>query len=184
MRSSQSDPETTVDMATLRAAIKQRCEDHGLCDFDTVNALVTLKRTAAEVENMTMEYCKPVDLTPGRLNVLMVLNGADGNSMLLSDIGDYLVVSRPNVTGLIDGLVSEGLVKRVGHPQDRRMIFAQLTEQGKNFMRRFAPFHFQIVNAAMSTLTKQEKRQLVILLDKLRIHIHQLELPQHGRASA
>jgi len=171
-------------MSTLRAAIKQRCQDHGLCDFDTVNALVTLKRTAAEVENMTMGYCKPVDLTPGRLNVLMVLNGAEGNSMLLSDIGDYLVVSRPNVTGLIDGLVAEGLVQRVGHPQDRRMIFAQLTERGKSFMRRFVPFHFEIVNAAMSALNKQEKRQLVGLLDKLRLHIHRLELPQHESASA
>jgi MarR family 2-MHQ and catechol resistance regulon transcriptional repressor len=108
----------------------------------------------------------------------MVLNAYPDKQMPLSEIGEYLVVSRPNITGLIDNLVDDGLVKRIHHPEDRRMILAQLTPQGREFMRKFVPFHFRVVNSAMAALSKTEKRQLVALLDKLRIHLREVDIPQ------
>jgi MarR family 2-MHQ and catechol resistance regulon transcriptional repressor len=165
-------------MALLRRGIVQTCARYGLCDFDTINALLTLKRTSADLENFSADYLKQVDLSPGRLNVLMALNVAGEKAMALSELGDYLVVSRPNITGLIDGLVEDGLVKRINHPEDRRMVLAQLTSQGREFIRKFLPFHHRVVSSVMSALTKQEKRQLVALLDKLRTHMQQVQVPQ------
>src|SRR5579863_860670 len=166
-----------ADMAPLRRGVATTCERYGICDYDTVNALLTLKRTSAELENFSADYCKQVNLSPGRLSVLMVLNAYADREMPLSEIGEYLVVSRPNITGLIDGLVDDGLVKRVHHPEDRRMILAQLTPQGKEFMRKFVPFHYRVVQRAMSALNHHEKRRLVALLDKLRVHLHNVEIP-------
>jgi DNA-binding MarR family transcriptional regulator len=166
-----------ADMAPLRRGVAATCDRYGICDYDTVNALLTLKRTSAELENFSAEYCKQVDLSPGRLSVLMVLNAYADRQMPLSEIGEYLVVSRPNITGLVDGLVDDGLVKRIHHPEDRRMVLAQLTQQGKDFMRRFVPFHYRVVLRAMSALTREEKRRLVVLLDKLRVHLHSVEIP-------
>ena len=51
--------------------------------------------------------------------------------MALSEIGDYLVVTRPNITGLIDGLVRDNFVERIDHPDDRRMVIARLTDFGQ-----------------------------------------------------
>jgi DNA-binding MarR family transcriptional regulator len=166
-----------ADMAALRRGVAVTCDRYRICDFDTVNALLTLKRTAAELENFSAEYCKLANLSPGRLSVLMVLNAYADREMPLSEIGEYMSVSRPNITGLIDGLAEDGLVKRIHHPDDRRVILAQLTQQGKEFMRKFVPFHYRVVQRAMSALSRHEKRQLVALLDKLRVHLHNVEIP-------
>ncbi|HXW50349.1 MAG TPA: MarR family transcriptional regulator, partial [Candidatus Acidoferrales bacterium] len=174
----RADVDATTDMAPLRRGVAGTCARYGGCDYDTVNALLTLKRTAADIENHTADYLKQVDLSPGRLSVLMVLNAYPDRQMPLSEIGQYLTVSRPNITGLIDSLVEDGLVKRIDHPDDRRMILAHLTPQGKEFMRKFVPFHLRVVNNAMAALTKNEKRQLVALLDKLRVHLHEVSIPQ------
>jgi len=169
--------ESASDMARLRHGVEKYLERSGTCDFETINVILTLKRTAADLENVMSGYCKPYDLSPGRLNVIMVLNSQVDQTMALSEIGDYLVVSRPNITGLIDGLVEDGLVKRISHPDDRRMVLAQLTEQGKDFIRKFVPRHHRAIGSAMAPMSKQEKRQLVQLLDKVRSHIHKVALP-------
>jgi DNA-binding MarR family transcriptional regulator len=161
------------DMALIRRGIAQSTERYGIADFDSVNAIVTLKRTAAELENFSASYCKQ-----GQVGVLMALNAAPDKAMALSNLGEYLVVTRPNITGLIDGLVEDGLVKRVDHPDDRRVVLAQLTPAGREFMRKFVPFHHRAINAITSGMTKQEKRQLVTLLDKLRVRIHDVQVPQ------
>jgi DNA-binding MarR family transcriptional regulator len=171
-----------ADLAPLRRGVARICERYGICDYDTVNAFLTLKRTSAELENFSADYCKQVNLSPGRLSVLMVLNAYAERQMPLSEIGQYLVVSRPNITGLIDSLVEDGLVKRTHHADDRRMVLAQLTPQGKEFMRRFLPFHYRVVLRAMSALNREEKRQLVALLDKLRVHLRTVEIPQMEEA--
>lgn len=167
-----------TDLSPLRRCVAHSCDREGVCDFDTVNTWITLKRTAADVENFSAEYCKRGDLSPGRLSVLMVLNTYPEKPMPLSEIGEYLIVSRPNITGLIDGLVEDGLVKRIDHPEDRRMILAQLTPQGREFMRKFVPAYHSVVQDVTSVLTRHEKRQLVMLLDKLRANLRRVKVPQ------
>ncbi len=165
-------------MDLIRRGIARYTERYGVTDFDTVNAILTLKRTAADLENFASAYCKQAELSTGRLNVLMALNATPEKAMALSEIGEYLVVTRPNVTGLIDGLVADGMVKRIDHPEDRRMVLAQLTPAGREFMRKFVPFHHRALNVIMSGMNKQEKRQLVALLDKLRSRLREVQIPQ------
>jgi len=159
------------DMAPIRAGVRQFCGCHEFADFDSVNLLLTLKRTAHEFNGLTERYCETVGLTPGRLAVLMVLNSQPETAFPLSQIGDYLVVTRANITGLIDGLAREGLVRRIDHPDDRRMVLAQLTDKGRKFMGWFAPQHHENVKSFMGCLSSTEKRQLVGLLDRLRDHV-------------
>ena len=171
----QPEPDT---MDHIRQGIERVTEHFGVADFDSVNAVVTIKRVSADLENFASGYCKQYDLSTGRLNVLMTLYASNDKAMALSEIGEYLVVTRPNVTGLIDGLAEDGLVKRTSHPDDRRMVLAQLTPAGRDFVRKFVPFHHRVLNDVMAGITKQEKRQLVALLDKLRLRLRSMQVPQ------
>ena len=175
-RSSQSPAQAAEDMALLRENVRRYCAAHDFADYDAVNLLLTLKRTAHEFNGLTESYCETVGLTPGRLAVLMVLNSSPEKAFPLSEIGDHLVVTRANITGLIDGLAREGLVRRIDHPQDRRMVLAQLTERGRKFLSVFAPQHHGKVKSFLSCLSSTEKRQLVALLDKLRGHVRSLRV--------
>jgi MarR family 2-MHQ and catechol resistance regulon transcriptional repressor len=156
------------DMNRIRAGMHSHCANFGECDFDSVNALLTLKRTTADLENFGSGYFKQYDLSPGRFNVLMSLFGAPNHTQSLSDLGDFLVVTRANITGLVDGLVEDGLIRRIDHPDDRRVVLAQLTEKATTFLTWFAPQHHKNIKHLMSIFTPDEKREFVKLLDKLR----------------
>lgn len=45
-------------------------------------------------------------------------------------LAEALGVSPRHVTGLVDALESQGLVRRLPHPQDRRSLLVELTDEG------------------------------------------------------
>jgi long-chain acyl-CoA synthetase len=68
-----------------------------------------------------------VDLTLSQYRALSLL--ADGKEAA-SVLADKLAVSRPSVTGVIDGLVARGLVDRQHEDGDRRRVGLDLTPEG------------------------------------------------------
>jgi DNA-binding MarR family transcriptional regulator len=71
------------------------------------------------------------------------------------------------MTGLVDNLERDGFVKRAADPVDRRMMRVVLTRKAEDFLARLLPGHFQRMAALMDPLTKEERRTLVTLLDKI-----------------
>lgn len=55
-----------------------------------------------------------------------------GTSPTASRLADLLVVSRPSVTALVDGLVARGLVDRQHATDDRRQVIHRLTDAGES----------------------------------------------------
>lgn len=60
----------------------------------------------------------------------------DLGSLPISVIGDYLYISRPNMTSHIDKLVSDGMVERKGDEKDRRITLISITPEGRVFMKK------------------------------------------------
>jgi MarR family 2-MHQ and catechol resistance regulon transcriptional repressor len=167
-------PAQSDDLKRLRDGIASHCAIFGQCDYDSVNALLTLKRTTTDLEAFITAYFKQYDLSPGRFNILMALYQAPDHMQSLSDLGDYLVVTRANITGLVDGLVEDGMLQRLDDPDDRRVVLAQLTEKALNFLNWFTPLHHKNIQNLMNAFTPEEKRQMVGLCDKLRGRMRQL----------
>lgn len=74
-----------------------------------------------------------VDLSLPQYRILTFLAG--GNEAA-SALAEKLAVSRPSVTGVVDGLVSRGLVTRVDDPADRRRVGHDLTAAGRQLFER------------------------------------------------
>lgn len=60
-------------------------------------------------------------------------NLADGPSQA-STLAERLIVSRPSITALADGLVERGLVTRQGADRDRRQVLHVLTPAGRQML--------------------------------------------------
>ncbi len=71
--------------------------------------------------------------------VLSALDRAGGTGLPLSALGRDLLVTKANVTGLIDRLERSGLVRRGADGADRRIVRAHLTGAGRTLLRRLAP---------------------------------------------
>lgn len=95
-----------------------------------------------------------------RLGVLLNLLIAPGHKRTPSQISEGTHVSRPTVTGLIEGLVKAKLVRRSAHPDNRRNQLIELTEKGLEFIEGSALDYFRHVSAAVLTLSSRERAVL------------------------
>lgn len=109
-------------------------------------------------------------LSRARYNVLRILFQNPEHRLLMSEIVEGLRVSPTNITKLVDGLVTDGLVRRVGHSEDKRKTWAELTDRGREVVERAIPGVAEHTGRLWGGLNDPEKRLLIHLLAKLRMH--------------
>jgi DNA-binding MarR family transcriptional regulator len=82
--------------------------------------------------HLAMErWAERFGLSEGRFQILVRLKHQPTGRFAMGELADMLDVSPRTVTGLVDHLERDGLVKRVDDPTDRRSVYAELTEQGR-----------------------------------------------------
>jgi long-chain acyl-CoA synthetase len=89
---------------------------------------VEVGRTVARLGRQVEAALAGVDLTIAQYRVLIQLNEG---AQAASSLADRLVVSRPTLTAVVEGLTQRGLVKRQKSRDDRRWVSLALTEQGR-----------------------------------------------------
>ncbi|MEW6583191.1 MAG: MarR family transcriptional regulator [Actinomycetota bacterium] len=103
-------------------------------------------------------------LSDAKLEMLEVLGCCSGDRTCLYDLGERLGVTRPNITKLVDGLERSGLVERLPHPADRRMVQAHLTARGRELAGAALPGRAERIRALWDALDDDELAELVRLL--------------------
>lgn len=119
--------------------------------------------TAHLAQNLTT-----FNLSLSALNVMMILSRNEGRGCPLHELSDLLLVSRANITGLVDCLEKRGLVERVMAGDDRRIRRAQLTVAGSQMLDALLPGHYRHLYEACSEMADADKKKLVKLLTKFR----------------
>ena len=97
-------------------------------DLDTM-LVYNLLRTGSYLLPRVDADLRQQDLTAAQFNALLVLRTAGAGGLLMGEIGRRLVVTKSNVTGLVDRLERQGLVRRAERP-DRRATVVRLTRGG------------------------------------------------------
>lgn len=106
-------------------------------------------------------------ITPQSLDVLVALYVRRDQGCPLGEIGEIMMVSPANVTGLVDGLVRKGLVSRREHPQDRRKRLAEITPNGVKFVEEFIPRSARFLEKVFTPIGEGEKEDLCRQLGQL-----------------
>ncbi|TIV69217.1 MAG: MarR family transcriptional regulator [Mesorhizobium sp.] len=110
---------------------------------------------------------KEFDTTLPRFDVMAALYRSP-EGMLMSDLSRFLLVSNGNVTGIVDRLVSEGLVTRARRNGDRRTSMVRLTEEGSKSFAAIAAAHESWVGELLGTVSEDEARRLTGMLKSFR----------------
>ena len=138
--------------------------------FDPLSAEMcfNLAQTFSRCEALFTERAQSTGLTMSGLNVLIILRKHGAAGCALNVLSSLLVVSRANITGLVDSLVRKGLVTRMEHPEDRRVVLAHITRKGEELLASYMPTHHGITRDVAGALTLEEKETLIKLLTKIR----------------
>jgi MarR family 2-MHQ and catechol resistance regulon transcriptional repressor len=139
-------------------------------NFELLSAQVALHLvyTCEMFHQMTARCFADFGLSKSSLNVLMVLRHCGSEAMQLHELGELLLVSKANITGIIDHLEEKGYVKRVVDAQDRRARYARITRKAEALLDEFIPVHYGNINRLLQGLTDEDKETLLRLLAKTR----------------
>lgn len=72
---------------------------------------------------------------------------------------------------MVDKLEEKGYLVRVACPTDRRVTFAQITNNGKELIENIFPNHEQRIHEIMSELTTEEKDTAIELIKRLGLSV-------------
>ena len=128
-------------------------------------ATEALERVACAAGRQLDRHAGGYGLSDAKLEVLDVLCCRQDRRACLHALGDELGVTRPNVTKLVDGLERTGLVERLPHPSDRRMVQAHVTDQGMAVAADALPGRNELMEHLWDALDERELELLVALLD-------------------
>jgi MarR family 2-MHQ and catechol resistance regulon transcriptional repressor len=127
-------------------------------EVSALDAFIKLTRAANTLRGRLEAELARADLTESQFGVLEMLLHL--GPLRQCDIGEKLLVSRANVTLVVDRLVSRGWVRRERHPQDRRSNVVRLTPDGRRRIVRLFPDHVRRVVDALSPLSPAEQEEL------------------------
>lgn len=111
------------------------------------------------------EQLKQVDLTHAQWSALTVIRHF--GVVTASELELILMIERPSVTSLINGMVRKGLVVRRSDPKDARFKQIFLTEKGKQLAEETQYFTRIIEDRVKEGLTQAEFEELRSLLIKM-----------------
>jgi len=107
---------------------------------------------SADLINIITKDLEPYGLDGGDYQLLAMLSEAPGHKMKMCDLAQTLGLSRSGLTRRMDGVLKAKYVSRVGDQEDRRVVFAQITEKGLALIKKVAPHHVASVRRHMIDL--------------------------------
>ncbi|MFC5470102.1 MarR family winged helix-turn-helix transcriptional regulator [Cohnella suwonensis] len=85
----------------------------------------------------------------------------------LQQIGGKVLMSSGNITYVVDKLEKKGYVRRRASTEDRRLIYAETTDEGNRLIEEVFPDHAKVIESATAGLAEEEKELACRLLKKL-----------------
>jgi DNA-binding MarR family transcriptional regulator len=106
------------------------------------------------------------DLSHSHFQIILILK--EFGILPVSEIGKKIMISRSNMTPLIDKLINEGLVKRIPSQEDRRIINIDLTEYGRKFLEDQQKRMTLYLKERLSSLPDEDLLQLAASLENIK----------------
>jgi len=130
-----------------------------------LDTYIKLSRAAESIDSRLLHQHTLDDLTITQFGVLEVLYHL--GSLSQTNIGAKLLKSGGNITLVIDNLEKYGYVRRRRCDSDRRIIWIDLTDEGRARIEAVLPVHVAAIVAEMSILSADEQVELGRLLRKV-----------------
>jgi len=129
-----------------------------------VKALLNIIYTANWINSHQNAFFKPYGISPQQFNILRILKGA-GEAIKVQTIKERMIERAPNATRLMDKLCDKNLIKRLPCPEDRRVVFIEITSEGLQLLNEIS---INFKDDLLENLTNDEALLLSDLLDKIR----------------
>lgn len=86
---------------------------------------------------------------------------------LMKEVADYLAITPPSATSVVNSLIEEGNIMRVLDPEDRRIVRVAITKKGEKALRDNQEMIFSRMRKSLEYLSTKEQKDLARILNKV-----------------
>ncbi|MDP4086111.1 MAG: MarR family transcriptional regulator [Bacillota bacterium] len=130
----------------------------------SLKLFIVLSRAYKAINEHVNKLIQTNGLNPTEFAVLELLYHKGDQP--LQQIGGKILLASGSITYVVDKLEQKNLLKRIACPKDRRVTYAQITDEGRMFIESIFPEHAKQIDQLMSTLSEEEKSEAIHLLKK------------------
>jgi DNA-binding MarR family transcriptional regulator len=131
-------------------------------DERLAGALVALSH---HVVHLFTEVGRTVRLSQQQVRLLCAINACGNVGM--SELGRQTQLEKSNLSNLVDRLEQRGLVVRTRDPEDRRVTYVELTEEGTELAVRSNTEVVARVNKMAGKLPPEDQARLTAAVDRM-----------------
>jgi DNA-binding MarR family transcriptional regulator len=135
--------------------------------MDINSIAILIKRASLEFDKLASPVLSEYDITPSQFKVLKLVMRSPEATVRQVDVERHFSMTNPTVTGLVNNLEKNGLVKRVPNPKDARSKVIVLTDKTKDSQAELLKVGAALEDEFTQRLDGEEKEQLRELLKKL-----------------
>lgn len=155
-------------------ALKKIAARYPEANVPALMAVTRLIGTASELEKCLEMYLSDFGISLSRFYVLSIIRRYMPEGLKATDIAEKIATTRGNMTGLLDGLETSGLITRCDCENDRRISYIRISGEGEKLLDRILPEHFRRINSVMGLLGDAELQRMTQNLEKVRASVIQL----------
>ncbi|MDX1701690.1 MAG: MarR family transcriptional regulator [Melioribacteraceae bacterium] len=126
--------------------------------------VVLMKASKAVQERITTDIAS-YDMRTSEFVILETLHHK--GKQTVRQIADAVLIKTGSITYVIDKLEVKGWVTRSDCKEDRRVVYIELTEEGKRLMDTIFPQHQLVIEELFSGLSSEEQEVFIELLKRV-----------------
>ncbi len=85
----------------------------------------------------------------------------------MKDVANFLHITPPSATSLVNSLVRRGFLSRVNNESDRRVVKLALTKTGRSLLQNSFKRMLALVEKNINRLSETEKKTLLAIIKKI-----------------
>lgn len=131
---------------------------------DKLEQIVSLVFTMRQISNSNFsnEKCKEFSVLH-----YIALRYIQEKKPLMKELAEFLAITPPSATSLINTLSGAGLAKRVEEKNDRRIVRLFITKKGEENLKKKQEIIAHNMRKRLECLNKKEREDLIKILTKL-----------------
>ncbi len=131
-----------------------------------------------ESRRLTKGMAREVGLTGPQLTVIKLLETFENLS--LSSLSERIRAQNSTVTGIIDRMEREGLVRRERSTTDRRVVHIRLSDKGQKLAKQIQVEPMEIFREALASLNQADLRDLLRIMNQLGKYVRAKVAAENG----
>jgi DNA-binding MarR family transcriptional regulator len=129
-------------------------------------AWVAIGQAAIALERAVDTRLRPWNLNQSQAAALLAL--AQHGPQRMSHLARFLLQQTQTTTDLVDRLERRGLVRRIRHETDRRVVLVEITDEGRSLIRDIGDAAWSVAEEAIGTVSETDLSRITQTVRRIR----------------